>query len=58
MISSYEELAKYLLYIRLSPPKLKIEICVGINEDEDIADELSPDFLLQLFRLLEHKEVE
>jgi len=57
MISTYEELAKELLYITEPEQKLKREILVGIIGDYDISGILSPDFKLRLIRLLESKEV-
>jgi len=52
LISSYEELIKFLLYLRFPEPKLKVEICVGVIGDADISDKLSPDFAAQLLQLL------
>lgn len=48
-----EELVKYLLYTTKSPTGDRIIVAVGIIGDEDITDELSPDLLLKVLKLLD-----
>jgi len=52
-LKTLEELVKYLLYLRLVEDGQRILVCVGIIGDEDISDEMSPDLLLKVLKLLE-----